>query len=163
MSAPISKVTSETSDSVQSRVAEVARRARAASRLLGKLSNDQRNEVLLAVADAIEKGLIRVLEANAEDCRAAEPAVKAGQMSSAMLARLGDRRKLNQMPAYIRSVAAHPDPLGRRLTATELDDGLVLYKETCPLGVIGIVFEARPEVISQVAALTLKSGNAVIL
>lgn len=163
MSASISKLTPLANGSAQASVAEVGRRARAASRLLAKLSNDQRNEVLLAVADAIGKDMGRVLKANAEDCCAAEPAVKAGRMSSVMLARLGDQRKLNHMPAYVRSVASLPDPLGRRLAATELDDGLVLYKETCPLGVIGIVFEARPEVISQVAALTLKSGNAAIL
>src|SRR6185436_7131911 len=56
-----------------------------------------------------------------------------------------------------------PDPIGRRLAATELDEGLVLVKESCALGVIGIVFESRPEVISQVASLTLKSSNAVIM
>ena len=163
MSASSSKPSAVANGSAQASVAEVGHRARAASRLLAKLSNDQRNEALIAVAAAIEKGMAQVLEANAADCRAAEPDVRAGRMSSAMLARLGDQRKLNHMPAYVRSVAALPDPLGRRLSAMELDDGLVLYKETCPLGVIGIVFEARPEVISQVAALTLKSGNAVIL
>lgn len=67
------------------------------------------------------------------------------------------------MAARIRDVARLPDPLGRRLAATELDDGLVLYKESCPLGVIGIVFESRPDVVPQVAALSLKSGNAVLL
>jgi glutamate-5-semialdehyde dehydrogenase len=60
-------------------------------------------------------------------------------------------------------VSALPDPLGRQLASTELDDGLTLYKESCPIGVIGIIFEARPEVVPQVAALALKSGNAVIL
>ena len=67
------------------------------------------------------------------------------------------------MAKQVREVAGLPDPLGRRLSATELDDGLQLYKETCPLGVIGIVFEARPEVVPQVASLALKSGNALIL
>jgi glutamate-5-semialdehyde dehydrogenase len=60
-------------------------------------------------------------------------------------------------------VAALADPLGRLLAVTELDDGLTLYKESCPIGVIGIVFEARPEIVPQIAALALKSGNAVIL
>jgi len=55
------------------------------------------------------------------------------------------------------------DPLGRTLAVTELDEGLTLYKESCPIGVIGIVFEARPEIVPQIAALALKSGNAVIL
>jgi glutamate-5-semialdehyde dehydrogenase len=163
MSATIRKPEPASPETLTREVAEVARRAREASRLLAKLSNDQRNDVLLAAAGAIEASLGKILEANAEDCRAAEPAVKAGQMSAAMLARLGDQRKLVHMSSYVRSVANLPDPLGRRLSATELDQGLVLYKESCPLGVIGIVFESRPEVISQVTALTLKSGNAVIL
>src|SRR5260370_35325486 len=67
------------------------------------------------------------------------------------------------MATRVRDVARLPDPLGRRLAATELDDGLVLYKESCPLGVIGIVFESRPDVVPQVAALSLKSGNAILL
>ncbi|MBI4481073.1 MAG: glutamate-5-semialdehyde dehydrogenase [Acidobacteria bacterium] len=163
MSASTSKLATKSAGSLQASVAEIAGRARAASRLLAKLSNPQRNEVLQAVADAIEKAMAHVLAANAEDCRAAEPAVRSGDMTAAMLARLGDQRKLAHMASYVRSVASLPDPLGKRLTATELDDGLTLYKETCPLGVIGVVFESRPEVISQVAALTLKSGNAVIL
>jgi glutamate-5-semialdehyde dehydrogenase len=163
MSAAIPKLAPSNAGVSQPSVTDVARRARAASRLLAKLTNQQRNEILLAVAEAIEVAKARILEANAADCRAAAPLVDAGKMSAAMLARLGDERKLNQMPDYVRSVASLPDPLGRRLAATELDDGLVLYKESCPLGVVGVVFEARPEVTSQVAALTLKSGNAVIL
>ena len=163
MSASTSKLAPIPAGSSQASVAEIARRARAASRLLAKLSNPQRNEVLQAVAEAIEKAMPQILAANAADCRAAEPAVKSGDMTTAMLARLGDQQKLANMPGYVRSVASLPDPLGKRLTATELDDGLTLYKEACPLGVIGVVFESRLEVISQVAALTLKSGNAVIL
>jgi len=163
MTASTSKLAPILTGSSRVSVAEIGRRARAASRLLAKLSNEHRNKVLQAVAQAIEQAKARILEANAEDCRAAEPAVKAGTMSAVMLARLGDQRKLAHMPAYVRSVAALPDPLGKRLAATELDEGLLLFKESCPLGVIGVVFESRPEVISQVAALTLKSGNAVIL
>ena len=118
----------------------------------------------MAVAKAIEDDGRRILEANANDCRAAEPAVAAGKMSSSMLARLQlNERGIGQMAAYVREVARLPDPLGRRLAATELDDGLVLCKETCPLGVVGIVFESRPDVIPQVVSLALKSGNAVIL
>jgi glutamate-5-semialdehyde dehydrogenase len=102
--------------------------------------------------------------ANEIDCRAAEAAVAAGSMSSAMFARLRTtERGVAQMAKQVREVAGLPDPLGRRLSATELDDGLELYKETCPMGVIGIVFEARPEVVPQVASLALKSGNALIL
>ncbi len=149
---------------LQSAVVELASRARVASRALAKLSNQSRNELLMAVAKAIEDGSRKILQANELDCHAAEPAVLAGTMSSAMLSRLRiNPRGVDEMAARVRDVARLPDPLGRRLAATELDDGLVLYKESCPLGVIGIVFESRPDVVPQVAALSLKSGNAVLL
>ncbi len=148
----------------QSSVAELASLARSASRALAKLSNQSRNQLLMAVAKAIEDSSQKILRANDLDCRAAEPAISARTMSSAMLARLRvSPRGVDEMATRIRDVARLPDPLGRRLAATELDDGLVLYKESCPLGVIGIVFESRPEVVPQVAALSLKSGNAVLL
>jgi glutamate-5-semialdehyde dehydrogenase len=145
-------------------VAQVARRAREASRPLARLSAESRNEVLLAAAAAIEANKEKILEANTLDCRAAEAVVTAGKMSAAMLARLRvSERGVAQMATQVREVAGLPDPLGRRLAATELDADLILYKETCPLGVVGIVFESRPEVVSQVASLALKSGNALIM
>jgi len=148
----------------ESSVAQVAQRARSAARALARLSAEARNEVLIAAAQAIEDNASRILAANEVDCRAAEAAVAAGAMSPAMFARLRvTERGVAQMARQVREVAQLPDPLGRRLSATELDDGLELYKESCPLGVIGIVFESRPEVVPQVASLALKSGNAVIL
>lgn len=145
-------------------VAAVARRARIASRALAKLSLEARNEVLLAAAKAIEDGCKRILEANARDCAATEPDVVAGKMSSAMFARLRVTEKgVAQMATQVREVARLADPLGRRLAATELDDGLVLYRESCPLGVIGVIFESRPDVVPQLASLALKSGNAVVM
>jgi len=148
----------------ESSVAQVAQRARSAARALARLSAEARNEVLIAAAQAIEDNASRILAANEVDCRAAEAAVAAGAMSPAMFARLRvTERGVAQMAGQVREVAQLPDPLGRRLSATELDDGLELYKESCPLGVIGIVFESRPEVVPQVASLALKSGNAVIL
>lgn len=151
-------------DSALPSVAQIALRARAASRSLARLTNEQRNEVLLALAQGVEESGQRILEANETDCRAAEQVVAAGEMSSSMLERLRvGERGVAAMAARIRDVVRLPDPLGRQLAATELDDGLVLYKESCPLGVVGIVFESRPDVIPQVASLALKSGNAVIL
>lgn len=145
-------------------VAQVARRAREAARALARLSAEARNEILLAAAKALEENQEKILAANAEDCRAAEAAVAAGEMSAAMLARLRvSERGVAQMAKQVREVAGLPDPLGRRLATTELDEGLILYKESCPLGVVGIVFESRPEVVPQVASLALKSGNALIL
>lgn len=157
-------MTSNFTDTSQAPVAEMAKRARASSRLLARLSNDSRNEVLMAAAKAIERGAQRILDANERDCRAAESLVASGKMSTAMFARLRVTAKgIEEMAARVRNVARLPDPLGRNLTTTELDDNLVLYKETCPLGVVGIVFESRPDVAPQVAALALKSGNGLIL
>jgi len=151
-------------DSGADSVPLIAHRARAASRELPKLSLKQRNDVLLAAAKAIEQNAKRILEANAADCRAAELAVKSGKMSAAMFARLRVKESgVAQMAAQIREVARMDDPLGRRLAATELDKGLVLHRESCPIGVIGVIFESRPDVVPQLASLALKSGNAVIL
>jgi glutamate-5-semialdehyde dehydrogenase len=157
-------MTLETKERSQASVASIARRARAASRELARLPAERRNEVLLAVAGAFEANSGRILEANEADCRAAESSVAARAMSSAMLARLRvSPSGVAQMAAQVRVVAGLPDPLGRRLAATELDDGLVLVKESCSFGVVGIIFESRPDVVPQVASLALKSGNAVIL
>lgn len=151
-------------DAFQVPVAEMAKRARVSSRHLARLSNDSRNEILMAAARAIESGAQRILDANERDCRAAEPLVASGRMSAAIFARLRVTAKgIKEMAARVRDVARLPDPLGRRLAATELDDKLVLFKETCPLGVVAIVFESRPDVVPQVASLALKSGNALIL
>jgi glutamate-5-semialdehyde dehydrogenase len=151
-------------DRATASVASLAHRARAASRALAKLSADARNEALLTAAQAIEQNAQRILEANAADCREASPDVAAGKMSAAMFARLSLKETgVAQMAAQVREVARLDDPLGRRLAATELDDGLVLRRESCPIGVIGVVFESRPDVVPQLASLALKSGNAAIL
>jgi glutamate-5-semialdehyde dehydrogenase len=143
---------------------DVARRSRAAARALAKLSSERKQETLLALAGAIEENRETILRANERDREAAEFEVALGTMSAALFARLElTERSVAEMAARVRDVAGLPDPVGRRLSATELDQGLVLYKESCPLGVVGIVFESRPDVIPQVASLTLKSANAVIL
>jgi glutamate-5-semialdehyde dehydrogenase len=85
-------------------------------------------------------------------------------LSRAMFARLRTtERGIAEMAARVRDVARLPDPLHRRLSTMELDDDLVLHKETCPLGVVGVVFESRPDVVPQISSLALKSGNAVCL
>ncbi|HXX43428.1 MAG TPA: glutamate-5-semialdehyde dehydrogenase [Candidatus Acidoferrales bacterium] len=160
----MSQSTTVPAQSSEASVASIAHRARIASRALAKLSLEARNEVLLAAAKAFEEGARRILDANARDCDAAEPEVVAGKMSSAMFARLRvTENGVAQMAAQVREVARLADPLGRRLAATELDDGLVLYRESCPLGVIGVIFESRPDVVPQLASLALKSGNAVVM
>jgi glutamate-5-semialdehyde dehydrogenase len=160
----MSQPTTASLQASESSVASIARRARVASRAIAKLSADVRNQVLIAVAQAIEQGARKILEANERDCRAAESGAVAGRMSAAMLARLRvTDRGIAQMAAQVREVARLEDPLGRKLSATELDDGLVLYKESCPFGVIGVIFESRPDTVPQLASLALKSGNAVLL
>jgi len=145
-------------------VRSMARRARIASRALAKLSLKARNEVLLAQAKAIEEGRLGILKANAVDCARAEPDVRAGKMSRAMFKRLQvTEQGIAQMATQVREVARLGDPLGRRLAATQLDDGLVLYRESCSLGVLGVIFESRPDVVPQLASLALKSGNAAIM
>src|SRR5919197_2385569 len=148
----------------QSGVADVARRARAASRRLATLAGHRRDAALLSLALAIEERAAEILAANERDCLDAARAVAEGRMSPSMFKRLQtSERGIVEMAARVRDVAALPDPLGRELAVTELDAGLTLYKVSCPLGVVGVVFEARPEVVPQVASLALKSGNAVIL
>lgn len=160
MSQPVTAVIDAGADSVPL----ITHRARVASRQVAKLTAKQRNEVLIAAAKAIEQHAKRILEANAADCQAAEPAVKSGKMSAAMFARLRVKESgVAQMATQIRAVAKMEDPLGRKLATTELDKGLVLHRETCPIGVIGVIFESRPDVVPQLASLALKSGNAVIL
>ena len=148
----------------RSNVATVARRARSAARLLAMVPGERRNAVLQAAADALEENKSKILNANQRDCDTAIRDVAEGRMSRALFERLRmSERGIAQMAAGVREVAALMDPIGRQLAATELDDGLTLYKESCPIGVIGIIFEARPEIVPQIAALALKSGNAVIL
>ena len=151
-------------NSERANVAEVAQQAKTASRLLATLPAARRDAALRAAAYAIEQRKLEILVANQRDCHDATAALEAGQISASLFKRLQtDDRDIQAMARCVSEVANLPDPLGRQLAATELDDGLTLYKESCPIGVIGIIFEARPEVIPQVAALALKSGNAVIL
>jgi glutamate-5-semialdehyde dehydrogenase len=160
----MSQPTTASLQTSESSVASIARKARIASRAIARLSAEARNEALIAVAQAIEQSARKILDANERDCRAAEAEIAAGRMSSAMLARLRvTERGIAQMAAQVREVARLEDPLGRRLSATELDDGLVLYKESCPFGVVGVIFESRPDVVPQLASLALKSGNSVLL
>jgi len=145
-------------------VQRTVRRSRRAAHILAALSNQRRNEALLATADAIEARSAEILAANDKDCAVAQRAVESGEMSRALFSRLRTtERGIAEMAMRVREVAQLPDPLHRRLSAMELDDHLVLYKESCPLGVVGVVFEARPDVVPQISSLTLKSGNAVCL
>jgi glutamate-5-semialdehyde dehydrogenase len=121
--------------------ADVARRARAASRRLATLACDRRNAALLSAALAIEERGPEILAANERDCLEAARAVAEGRMTPPTFKRLQtSERGIAEMAARVRDVAALPDPLGQRLAVTELDERLTLYKVSCPLGVVGVVF-----------------------
>jgi glutamate-5-semialdehyde dehydrogenase len=155
---------SGTSTGAHADVTSIVRAAREASRKLALLSHETRRAVLLAIAGALEANSERILEANALDCTAAEKLVFSGKITKALFARLPIKTGgVSEMAARVREVANLPDPLGRILSVRQLDDGLVLRKESCPLGVIAVVFEARPDVLPQLVSLALKSGNALLL
>jgi glutamate-5-semialdehyde dehydrogenase len=148
----------------QSLASMSATNARGAALKLAALSDELRRMPLLAAADAIESHCAEILAANKRDCAAAKPLVENGEMSPALFKRLQtSERGVAQMAAQVREVAALADPVGRELAATELDDDLILRKVTCPLGVIAVIFESRPDVIPQVASLALRTGNAILL
>jgi glutamate-5-semialdehyde dehydrogenase len=145
-------------------VAAIAQSARKASRKLALVPGETRKASLLAIAEALEANEEQILAANAKDCAAAEGLLSTGEMMPALFSRLRIKENgIGEMAARVREVANLPDPLGRRLATTRLDQDLILQKESCPLGVIAVVFESRPDVLPQVASLALKSGNAVLL
>ena len=145
-------------------VAEIARGARVAARSVAELSAETRNAILQAVAGMLERRTQDILAANKADTDAAQREVLGGRMSRALLDRLQtSERGVAEMAAKVRAVSSLPDPLAQTIVTTPLAERLTLQKVPCPLGVIGIVFESRPDVIPQVSALCLKSGNAVIL
>ncbi len=141
-------------------VRRLAEAAREASRHLALTSAAQRNDALLAVAAALERRRDAVTEANRLDLeRAARD-----ELAAPLLKRLAfSGLKIDEAIAGLRSVAALPDPLNRVLERSELDEGLVLSRVRCPIGVIGVIFESRPDALIQISALCLKSGNAVLL
>jgi glutamate-5-semialdehyde dehydrogenase len=136
-----------------------AEAAKKASRVLAGFDEEKRNASLEAMAVAIEAASAELLRANA-----AEVIGAGAELSAATLARLKlDEAKLAEMVEMVRSVARLADPLGRVLDAVELDEGLRLTKMSVPLGLLAVIFEARPDAVTQIAALAIKSGNAVIL
>jgi len=145
-------------------VRKAAENAKAASRRLATLPPHSKNAALDEIAARLESGASAILEANAADVAEAGALVARGEMTEALLSRLRlDAAKLAGMVDGVGAVARLEDPSGRVLTRTLLDDGLVLEKVSCPLGVLAVVFEARPDAVTQISALALKSGNAVIL
>ena len=145
-------------------VRDLAEAAKQASRVIASASVEERNAALEAVAQSLERSSAEILAANAADAREAQAAVASGEMSRTMFDRLElSPGKLTSMIAGVRGVAALPDPIGRVLDRIELDTGLKLEKVSCPLGLLAVIFEARPDAITQISSLAIKSANGVIL
>ena len=139
---------------------DIARAARQASFQLAAADAAVRNNALLAVADALLARKDAIFAANRADLAAAQEA----GIAAPVLKRLKfDDGKLSDVVAGLRALAAMEDPIGHEQLRTELADGLTLSRISCPIGVVGVIFESRPDALVQIAALCLKSGNAVLL
>ncbi len=145
-------------------IVEKAKSARAASIPLANATTGEKNAALLRIADALDKNRKEILAANNKDIELARGLVNDGQMSKALLHRLIlDDSKIDEMILSVKDVAKLADPVGKTLSAIELDKDLELFQVACPIGVIGAIFESRPDVLVQISALCLKTGNAVLL
>lgn len=138
---------------------DILKEAKAAGSELAKLSSEDKNNALLAMADALEENCRAILEENKKDVEAAR-----GKITDVMIDRLSlDESRIKGMADGIRDVVKLPDPVGRVLDREELPNGLVVEKTAVPMGVVAIIYESRPNVSSDAAALALKSGNVCVL
>ena len=141
-------------------IAEIAKRARIAARTLAASSGAERNQLLLNIADELEKNLDLILKANQLDMDAAK---SAGISSSLQDRLLLTEKRVKEMAAATRDIAKLADPLGRVLVERNLGNGLNLKQKSVPFGVVGMVYEARPNVTVDAAVILIKSGNAALL
>lgn len=139
---------------------DMGKRARTASYELAKASTAQKNAVILAIADALEANTEIILAANRQDL---EDARAAGTDSTWIIDRLALEKRMSSMIEDVRKVADLPDPVGKEFDARVLDNGLKVSRRRTPIGVLGVIYEARPNVTIDVAVLALKTGNAAIL
>ena len=143
---------------------ELARKAKFASKKVATVSTEIKNKALLNIAESLRLNTDKIFEANKRDLGEAKILVQNNELSQATFNRLKlDENKMRDMIQGIIDISNLEDPIGKVLLKRELDKGLILSKISCPIGVLGIIFEARPDVISQISALAIKSSNAVIL
>lgn len=134
--------------------------AKKASKNLGAVSTDLKNNALMNICKALDDNKNEIIEANRIDIERSEKE----NLESPLLKRLKfDENKISGVISGIKSLVGLPDPVGNTIKATELDDGLELYRVSCPIGVIGVIFESRPDALVQISTLCLKSGNSVLL
>ncbi|MCX8240003.1 MAG: glutamate-5-semialdehyde dehydrogenase [Akkermansiaceae bacterium] len=149
-----------TSEEIKDQVYDMGKKARAAALALAILSEKKKNEILLAMAGGIRNAAPQILEANGRDIAAGEER----GLTSAMLDRLRlDPDRLEAVAAGVEKVATLPDPVGEILSEWDRPNGIQIQQLRVPIGVIGIIYESRPNVTSDAAVLCLKSGNATIL
>lgn len=150
----------ETVNDIAAVMAEVGRKARAAAAPLSIATTEQKNKALMAAADALLEARGDILEANRLDLANAE---KNG-MAPSFIDRLTlDDSRINAIADGIRAIAALPDPVGEVIAEWDRPNGLHIERVRTPLGVIGVIYESRPNVTADAGALCLKAGNAVIL
>ncbi|KAI9479095.1 glutamate-5-semialdehyde dehydrogenase [Coemansia sp. RSA 989] len=146
---------------------QVARSAREASNLLQTITSAQKSAVLRRIRQVLEERRDQIVEANRQDKEAAQKEVDAGRLSSALFKRLdiegAGGEKYSTLLQGVDDVDRIPDPIGQVTMARKLDNELDLYRVVCPVGVCLVIFEARPEVVVNIACLAIKSGNAAIL
>ena len=143
---------------------KIAKAAKRASLEIADLSVELKNEALNKIAEMFELHKDEIFDANKIDLEDAEELLAKGDITKSTFNRLKlDEFKMRDMIQGVRDIAKLEDPIGKKLFVRELDKDLVLTKVSCPIGVLGIIFEARPDVISQISALAIKSSNAVVL
>ncbi|MGF1479893.1 MAG: glutamate-5-semialdehyde dehydrogenase [Cyanophyceae cyanobacterium] len=144
----------------QASLTEIAQATRQGVRQLAVLPTDHKNQAIEAIAQALEAAAPEILAANEADCQAAQTSGIAHSLYARL--KLGET-KLKAAIAGVRDVGKLSDPVGHTQIHRQLDEGLILKRVTCPLGVLGIIFEARPDALIQITSLAIKSGNGVIL
>lgn len=145
-------------------IQKIAKAAKEASLGLLGAGEEIKNKALKNVHDEIKAKKEEIFEANKKDLKEAKELLDQGEINSSTYSRLKlDENKMRDMLKGILDVISLEDPVNKVFWTKELDEGLILKKISCPIGVIGVIFEARPDVISQIASLAIKSGNAVIL
>ncbi len=146
--------------SVSHIMGEIGRAARASAHALGLASSDTKNRALMAAAASLRAHSPQIIAANALDVAAAQ---KAGASKANLDRLMLDAKRIDAMARGIEDIAALPDPVGRILATFERPNGLKIERVSTPLGVIGVIYESRPNVTADAGALCLKAGNAVIL
>jgi glutamate-5-semialdehyde dehydrogenase len=137
--------------------------AKSAAIMLSATGTKAKNDALNTMADALNAFRKKVIDANEKDMVSALKMKESGELTDSMVKRLiVNNEKIDGMIAGIKDVIKLNDPVGETMSAMELDDGLTLYQVRCPIGLIGVIFESRPDVVPQIMSLCLKSGNAVV-